>query len=104
MWQRFLFFVAGALFSWATFQIGLHWPEIYEATSHQPFNSAWAPRWYLVAREVLDYLPLISVVFIALVRMTYTRRLRPVSYAVGVAAFYLVVCAYIVYGMGKSPF
>jgi hypothetical protein len=103
-WQQILFFFAGALFSWATVYISLCWPEIYEAASHQPFNSAWAPRWYLVARDILDYLPLISVAVIALLRMTFTQRLRPVSYTVGVAAFYLVVFVILVYGMAHSPF
>lgn len=103
-WQRAAFFLVGALFSWATFYITGCWSEIYEATFHQGFNVAWAPRWYLIARDVLDYLPMTSVAVTFMLRFSMVPRLRPVSYAASVIAFYGVLFVIIIIGFASSPF
>jgi hypothetical protein len=102
--QRIGFFAAGALFAWAAFYIALRSPEIYEAMFHQGFNAAWAPRWYLTLRDIVGYLPLISIGIVALLRFSYSRRFRPVSYSVGVFAFYAVLFVIILIGFVNSPF
>jgi hypothetical protein len=102
--QRIGFFAAGALFSLATFYIGFRWPEIYEYVFHEGFNYASQPTWYRIAGAIVGYLPLISIVLVAVLRVAYKRPVRPVSYSVGVGAFYLGLFTLLIYAEAHSPF
>ena len=85
--QRIAFFTAGLLFSFVTFYVGFHWPDIFERVFQQPFNYAWQPTWYRIAGDVIDYLPVISVLLLIALRAFYGQKFRPVSYGAGVAVF-----------------
>jgi hypothetical protein len=102
--QRIGFFAAGLLFSLATFYIGFRWPEIYERVFHEGFNYASQPTWYRIAGAIIGYLPAISIAVMALLRVRYERAVKPISYSVGVGAFYAGLFVLLVYAEGHSPF
>ena|SRR2546426_4689677 len=102
--QRLAFFAAGLLLSWAAFYVGFRWPEIYERAFHQPFNYDRQPTWYRIAGVVVGYLPVISIGILVLLRVAYNRPVRPVSYSIGVGAFYLGLFVLLVVAESQSPF
>ena len=103
MQQRVGFFAAGVLFSLVAFYIGFRWPEIYERVSHEGFNYDSQPIWYRIAGIIVGYLPLISIGVLAALRVAYKCAVKPVSYSVGVAAFYLGLFALLIYAEAHSP-
>jgi hypothetical protein len=104
MTQRAAFFAAGVLFSWAAFYVGFRWPEIYERIFHEGFNYDSQPTWYRIAGIIVGYLPLISISVLVLLRVAYSRVVRPVSYSIGVGAFYVGLFALSVAAESHSPF
>jgi hypothetical protein len=102
--QRIGFFAGGLLFSLAVFYVGYRWPEIYERIFHEGFNYDSQPTWYRITGIIVGYLPLISIGIVAALRVAYKRTVRPVSYSVGVSAFYLGLFALLIYAEAHSPF
>ncbi len=102
--QRTGYFAAGVLFSFAAFYVGFRWPEIYERIFHEGFNYASQPAWYRIAGDVVGYLPLLSIAVITLLRVAYKRAVRPVSYSVGVGAFYAALFGFLIVAEAHSPF
>jgi hypothetical protein len=102
--QRIGFFTAGLLFSLAAFYVGFRWPEIYERVFHEGFNYDSQPTWYRITGAVVGYLPLISIGVMTLLRVGYKRAVRPISYGVGVVAFYVGLFALLVLAEAHSPF
>ena len=102
--QRIGFFASGVVFSFAAFYTGFRWPEIYEHIFHEGFNYASQPTWYRVAGILVGYLPLISIAVLTLLRVVYKRAVRPVSYTIGVGAFYAALFALLIVAEAHSPF
>ena len=102
--QRIGFFAGGLLFSLAAFYVSFRWPEIYERVFHEGFNYDSQPTWYRIAGIIVGCFPLISIGVVAVLRVAYKRAVRPVSYSVGVGAFYLGLFALLVYAGAHSPF
>ncbi len=97
-------FAAGVLFAWAAFYVGFRWPEIYERAFHQGFNYDSQPTWYRITGAAVGYLPLLSIAVLAVLRVAFKRAVRPVSYTVGVGAFYLALFALSIVAEAHSPF
>jgi len=102
--QRIGFFAAGLLFSLATFYLGFRWPEIYDCVVHEGFNYDSQPTWYRITGNVVGYFPLISIGVMTLLRVGYKRAVRPISYGLGVVAFYLGLFALLVVAEAHSAF
>jgi|GEM_PF-4708528 len=102
--HRAAFFAAGVLFSWAAFYVGFRWPEIYERVFHEGFNYDSQPTWYRIAGDFVGYLPLLSIGVLVLLRLAYRRAVRPVSYSIGVGAFYAALFALLIVAESHSPF
>jgi len=102
--QRLGFFAAGLLFSVAAFYVGFRWPEIYERVFHEGFNYDSQPTWYRITGIIVGYLPLVSIGVVAALRVAYKRVVRPVSYSVGVGAFYVGLFILLIYAQAHSPF
>jgi hypothetical protein len=102
--QRVGFFATGLLFSLAAFYVGFRWPEIYEHIFREGFNYDSQPTWYRITGIIIGYLPLISIGVVAALRIAYKRAVRPVSYSVGVGAFYLGLFVLLIYAEAYSPF
>ena len=102
--QRAAFFVAGVGFSIIAFYVDWRWPEIYERIFGEGFHYDSQPTWYRIIGAVVGYLPVLSIGVLALLRLAYTRAVRPVSYGLGVGAFYLALFAFLIYAQAHSPF
>jgi hypothetical protein len=102
--HRVLFFLAGVLIPWISLWIGLQWPHLYERLFHEGFNYAWQPLWYRIAGDIIGYLPLLSLGFLIALRIFYSRAVKPISYAAGLACFYAVFIVLMVYAFSQSPF
>ena len=102
--QRIGFFAAGLLFSLAAFYVGFRWPDIYERIFYEGFNYDSQPTWYRMTGIIIGYSPLISIGVVVVLRVAYKRTVRPVSYSIGVGAFYLGLFALLIYAEAHSPF
>ena len=102
--QRITFFAAGVLFSLAAVYVGWRWPEICESLFGEGFHYDSQPPWYRVTGSIVAYLPLIGVGVLVLLRVRYRRSVRPVSYSVGVGAFYFALFILLVIAQSQSPF
>jgi hypothetical protein len=88
--RRVAFFILGLIISSVSFWVGFHWPNFGEWLLGG-FNYATQPRWFRLAGELVSYLPWIVAAVIVVLRVSWGRAIKPVSYVSGVLISYVAV-------------